>query len=336
MATIRHFADSRAKGVGATVRLPSGEPCFLSIAQSSVLVKKSRFGFLGSVLYREPDPYKSARTAMALAYLYPDDKTPANITTNTVLRSFFNALLHCENAAEVCVTLNEAVRRAEQWAGCALDEIPGEKFPTWAFPGGSRRPAPTTTPSRPQPSKAAPRAPSMERLMLALERVAEEFLRTVGAIPSVKAANEHMQLPGYLEEPAMTAAFMTVALVASKKYQAFFGSQGYGEFRRAASERMAAVLTEAYAGDLGESGARRKAFSIADVELSRCQDAVTQAIHNFIDAKSYPLNPVFCIINNRLHLAYKLDAAGQFSPADIEQNYRSIFTKLSKVAGAIV
>ena len=110
MATILHF---RAKGVGATVRLPSGEPCFLSIAQSSVLVKKSRFGFLGSVLYREPDPYKSARTAMALAYLYPDDKTPADIT-NPILRSFFNTLLHCENAAEVCVTLNEAVRRAEQ------------------------------------------------------------------------------------------------------------------------------------------------------------------------------------------------------------------------------
>jgi hypothetical protein len=179
-------------------------------------------------------------------------------------------------------------------------------------------------------------APSMERLMLALEKVVEEFLRTVGAIPSVKAANEYMRLSGYLEEPAMTTAFMTVALVASKKYEAFFGSQAYREFRSAAAERMADLLKEAYARDLGQDGAGRKAFAIADVELSRCKDAVSRAIHNFIDDKPYPLNPVFSIINNRLRLAYKKDAAGQFSPADIEQNYRSIFTTLVDVAGAIV
>lgn len=50
----------------------------------------------------------------------------------------------------------------------------------------------------------APQVPSIERLMLALDKVAEEFSNIVGAIRSVKAANEYMRLPGFLEEPAMS------------------------------------------------------------------------------------------------------------------------------------
>lgn len=133
MATILYFADSKSKGCGATVRLPSGEPCMLSVAQPSVQVKKSRFGLLGAVLYRESDVYKASRTAMALAYLYPDDQTPSGIH-NPVLHAFFNALLHCGNAAEVSLVLNEAVRQAERQAGCVLDEIPSHKFPEWITP----------------------------------------------------------------------------------------------------------------------------------------------------------------------------------------------------------
>src|SRR5271169_5701303 len=50
---ILHFADSKRGGCGATVRLETGEPCWLSIAQSGVMVKKSRFGLFGAVLYSE-------------------------------------------------------------------------------------------------------------------------------------------------------------------------------------------------------------------------------------------------------------------------------------------
>jgi hypothetical protein len=32
------------------MRLDSGEPCFISVAQTGVRVKKTRFGFLGSIL----------------------------------------------------------------------------------------------------------------------------------------------------------------------------------------------------------------------------------------------------------------------------------------------
>jgi hypothetical protein len=329
MATVLHFADSRAGGCGATIKLPSGDPCFLSIARSSVLVKKSRFGFMGSILYRESNVYKSARTAMALAYLFPEDKTPAGIT-NPILRSFFNALLHCDSPAEISILLNEAVQRAERKAGCALEEIPREDFPSWATPNGVQPTPEVAT------STVAPPEVSIERLMLALDKVAEEFLSAVGAIPSVKAANEYMRLPGFLEQPAMTAAFMVVALVAAKKYETFFGSQFYANFRDMASKRMITVLADTYVRDLGENLARRRAYSIVDQELSRCHHAVSEAIHNFIDDEPYPLNSVFTVINNRLQLAHKQDAAGQFSPADIEQNYRPIFTKLAEVAGSLV
>jgi hypothetical protein len=182
----------------------------------------------------------------------------------------------------------------------------------------------------------AERAPSIGRLMRALDKVAEEFMNTVGAIPSVKAANEYMQLHGFLEEPAMTAAFMVVTLVAAKKYKTFFNSQLCANFRDAASERMITVLAEPRVKDLGQDRARRYAYSIADQELSRCHHAVHEAIHSFIDDRPYPLNSVFTVVNNRLRLAYKRDAAGQFSPADIEQNYRPIFTKLAQIAGSLV
>jgi hypothetical protein len=268
MATILRFADSRARGCGATVRLPSGEPCLVSVARSSILVKKSRYVFLGAVLYRETDVYKNARTAMALAYLFPDDQTPRGIS-NPVLRSFFNALLHCSSCAEVCVVINEAVQRAERKARCRLDEIPRADLPAWAREGEREVQLDTT---------------SMERPVSALNKVAEEFMRIVGADPAVKAAAEYLWLPGFIEEPAVGAAFMIVALVAAKKYPTFFGSPLYLDFRDVASKRMLAVVAKSFRGDLSEKPALRQGYSIADRELTRYHDAISNVIQNFIDA----------------------------------------------------
>ena len=66
----------------------------------------------------------------------------------------------------------------------------------------------------------------------------------------------------------MTAAFMAVALVAAKKYETFFGSQLYANFRDTASKRMITVLAEPYVKDLGQDLARRRSYSIVDQELS--------------------------------------------------------------------
>jgi hypothetical protein len=130
---ILYYADSLSRGCGANVRFKNGEPCMLSIAQSGILVKKSRLGLLGAVLYNEKNVYINAQRTGALAYLFPDKRFPAEIES-PILRAFLNAILHCRSAAEVCRVLNEAIALAERKAGCAFKEIPVSDFPNWAFP----------------------------------------------------------------------------------------------------------------------------------------------------------------------------------------------------------
>jgi hypothetical protein len=83
------------------------------------------------VLYAEKVVYKNASTAMALSYLFPEKRFPDGIS-NPVLKGFFNAILHCDTAAEVCVTLNEAVQLAERKANRSLDAITISEYPSWA------------------------------------------------------------------------------------------------------------------------------------------------------------------------------------------------------------
>jgi hypothetical protein len=130
---ILHFADSPALGCGANVRFENGEPCMLSIAQSGIRVKKSRFGLLGAVLYEEKNAYINAQRTGALAYLFPDKRFPDGISSPN-LRAFLNAILHCSSAAQVSETLNRAIELAEQHAGCKLVEMPTSAFPEWSLP----------------------------------------------------------------------------------------------------------------------------------------------------------------------------------------------------------
>ena len=125
MTKLHSYKDSAA-GCFANVRMDNGDPCFISVAQIGVLVKKSKLGFLGAKLYDEKRVYEAAMTAKALAYLYPERLTPADIN-NPVLNAFTNAVLHCSTLAEVTRVLNEAVREAEEKSGqpiAAVDIIP--------------------------------------------------------------------------------------------------------------------------------------------------------------------------------------------------------------------
>ena len=139
---ILFFSDNPKTGSGATVRFPSGEPCMMSIAQSGIWVKKSRFGMFGALLYNEKNAFINAQRTGALAYLFPERRYPDGITSLN-LRAFFNALLHCNDAAEASVTLNRAIQMAEQKAGCALDEIPVSEYPAWVL--SSKEQARTTS-----------------------------------------------------------------------------------------------------------------------------------------------------------------------------------------------
>src|SRR5262249_4299304 len=129
---ILYFADSLNRGCGATVKLETGEPCMLSIAQSGIWVKKSRHGLFGSVLYNEKNAFINAQRTGALAYLFPVKEFPDGISSPN-LRAFFNAILHCRSAAEVCITLNEAVQLAERKSGRELSGFSKSDFPSWVL-----------------------------------------------------------------------------------------------------------------------------------------------------------------------------------------------------------
>jgi hypothetical protein len=67
------FSSERG-GCGGTIELDNGETCLISVAQSGVLVRSYKKGFLsgllgsffGPILYREQNVYRAARTAAAL------------------------------------------------------------------------------------------------------------------------------------------------------------------------------------------------------------------------------------------------------------------------------
>jgi hypothetical protein len=106
MPKILHFSER--VGCGLTMRLNSREPCLISVAQAGVLVRKSRFGFFGAILYNEKNVYLAAKTGMALDQQFPTYLLPVQIV-NPVLRAFANAAWHCPTAARVALVLNEAL-----------------------------------------------------------------------------------------------------------------------------------------------------------------------------------------------------------------------------------
>jgi hypothetical protein len=121
MAEMLNFSDGKYTCY-ANVRLDSGDACYISVAQSGVVVKKSRFGAFGPVLYKETIVYKAAMTAKALHYLYADNRTPPGID-NPVLKAFTNAVLHCSSAADVSGVLNQAIEVAERTSATPIGEL---------------------------------------------------------------------------------------------------------------------------------------------------------------------------------------------------------------------
>jgi hypothetical protein len=106
MPKVLHFSER--VGCEITLRLDSGEPCLISVAQSGVLVRKSRFGFVGAILYNEKNVYLAAKTGVALDQQFSTNRVPLQIK-NPVLRAFANAAWHCPTATAVARVLNEAL-----------------------------------------------------------------------------------------------------------------------------------------------------------------------------------------------------------------------------------
>lgn len=107
MTELVRFLDDDRKGRWANIRMDNGDPCWVGIAQTGILVKKSKIGMFGAKLYEEKDTNKAARTAQILSEKYLSDLTPDKMW-NPVLKSIVNTVLHCSNLAEVTRVLNEA------------------------------------------------------------------------------------------------------------------------------------------------------------------------------------------------------------------------------------
>jgi len=126
MSRLHSFKDGKGTCY-SNVRLDNGDPIFISVAQTGVLVKKSKLGLFGPKLYQSRTVYDAAATAQTLHTLFPN-YVGADGITNPTLRSFTNAVLHCSTTAEVANVLNAAVDvRGHKPDGEGPQDAPGLK-----------------------------------------------------------------------------------------------------------------------------------------------------------------------------------------------------------------
>ena len=102
MTTLKDFTDD-GRACFANVRMDNDDPCWISIASSGVIVKKSKIGLFGEKLYSCQQPGK---LVVILMENYPDSLTPSEMT-NPVLKPITNAVLHCSTIDEVKGILNQ-------------------------------------------------------------------------------------------------------------------------------------------------------------------------------------------------------------------------------------
>jgi len=121
VTTLLRFKDNKAMCF-SSLRMDNGDPCFISVAQTGVRVKKSKSGMFGPILFDNKNVYESANYAKALCYLYPENMLPTGFTNN-VLMAFTNSVFHCSQIAEVTIALNESIINAEKKSGQPIGEL---------------------------------------------------------------------------------------------------------------------------------------------------------------------------------------------------------------------
>lgn len=109
---VHRFKDN-GSNCWASIVLSSGEPCWISVSPGSVVVKRSRFGLFGSLIYRETDGRRNAAIAAALSRAVPNSLLPHGFST-AALSSFTNAALYCSNSSELSHLLDKAAAEGEQ------------------------------------------------------------------------------------------------------------------------------------------------------------------------------------------------------------------------------
>ena len=108
MGKLIRYLDGKT-GCWSRVNLENGDPIWISVAQTGVIVKKSRMGLMGAKLYNETNVYNAAKTAQALDAQISEYVTPSEIT-NPVLRALTQVALEFKSAAQLSVCLNKALQ----------------------------------------------------------------------------------------------------------------------------------------------------------------------------------------------------------------------------------
>ena len=107
MTSINAYKDSNI-GCWAKIQMDNGDPIWISVAQTGVIVKKSKIGLFGPKLFASRDVYHDAQTAEKLDEKYDNHALLLDCDiTNPVLKAFVNACLHCSTLEQAAIAMNE-------------------------------------------------------------------------------------------------------------------------------------------------------------------------------------------------------------------------------------
>lgn len=112
MGRVVRFKDDNS-ACWARVDWESGEPAFISIAQSGVLIKRSRLGLFGTILYSEPDIHSVVAMSRVIDDHILDDSIVLDMPpglNSPVLCSFTSLAVATDSAISFCASIGEAKR----------------------------------------------------------------------------------------------------------------------------------------------------------------------------------------------------------------------------------
>ena len=122
MGILKKFKDSTFQ-CWSRVDLPNGDPIWISIAQTGVLIKKSKLGLKGEVLYQSKDIELISRLGARLSLSLNEFDTPENMK-NVPLKVFTQIALESSSIEEFCSRISLA---EEEALGEFLEEEEGWK-----------------------------------------------------------------------------------------------------------------------------------------------------------------------------------------------------------------
>lgn len=109
MSEIHSYQDGKLTCY-ANIRMDNGDPVWISVAQTGVVIKKSKVGLFGPKLFVSRDAYHAAKTAEVLDARFDDTVIPEGYSfSDPVLKALVKACLSCSRIEEFTLLVNEAV-----------------------------------------------------------------------------------------------------------------------------------------------------------------------------------------------------------------------------------